>query len=51
MLAGVLVLLAGCSTSSETSTADDEAAIAEFNRQYLRAINSGDIEALARLTM
>jgi uncharacterized protein (TIGR02246 family) len=28
----------------------DEAAIAEFNRRYLRAINDGDIDALAALT-
>lgn len=35
---------------AQTSTADDEAAIAEFNRRYLAAINDGDIEALAALT-
>ena len=29
------------------STAADEAAIAEFNRKYLKAINDGDIETLA----
>ena len=32
------------------STAADEAAIAEFNRKYLKAINDGDIDALAALT-
>ena len=32
------------------STAADEAAIAEFNRKYLKAINDGDIDALASLT-
>jgi ketosteroid isomerase-like protein len=32
------------------STAADEAAIAEFNRAYLKAINDGDIDTLARLT-
>ena len=32
------------------STAADEAAIAEFNRTYLRAINDGDIDTLAALT-
>jgi uncharacterized protein (TIGR02246 family) len=32
------------------STAADEAAIAEFNRRYLKAINDGDIDALASLT-
>jgi ketosteroid isomerase-like protein len=30
--------------------AEVEAAIADFNRQYLAAINSGDIDALAALT-
>jgi len=33
-----------------SSTAADEAAIAEFNRKYLAAINGGDIDALAALT-
>jgi uncharacterized protein (TIGR02246 family) len=32
------------------SQAEAEAAIAEFNRQYLEAINTGDIDALAALT-
>jgi ketosteroid isomerase-like protein len=32
------------------STAADEAAIAEFNRTYLKAINDGDIDTLAALT-
>jgi ketosteroid isomerase-like protein len=32
------------------STAADEAAIAEFNRKYVKAINDGDIETLASLT-
>lgn len=32
------------------SQAEVEAAIAEFNRQYLAAINTGDIDALAALT-
>ena len=31
-------------------TAADEAAIAEFNRKYVKAINDGDIETLASLT-
>ena len=35
---------------AQASTAADEAAIAEFNRQYLKAINDGDIGTLARLT-
>lgn len=42
--------LAACTASSGPSEADDLAAIAEFNRQYLAAINDGDIDALARLT-
>ena len=32
------------------STAADEAAIAEFNRRYVKAINDGDIDTLASLT-
>jgi ketosteroid isomerase-like protein len=32
------------------STAVDEAAIAEFNRRYVKAINDGDIDTLASLT-
>ena len=32
------------------STAADEAAIAEFNRKYVQAINDGDIDTLASLT-
>lgn len=49
-------VLAGCSPSEPglPSAADDQslalAAIAEFNRQYLLAINEGDIDALAALT-
>ena len=37
-------------SAQSASTAADEAAIAEFNRLYLKAINDGDIETLARLT-
>ena len=37
-------------TAQPASTAPDEAAIAEFNRAYLKAINDGDIDTLARLT-
>lgn len=33
-----------------TTHAADEAAIAEFNRRYLKAINDGDIDTLASLT-
>lgn len=37
-------------SAQNASTAADEAAIAEFNRRYLRAINDGDIDTLAELT-
>ena len=53
MAAGLLaaVLAAPFAASAQTaSTAADEAAIAEFNRLYLKAINDGDIDTLARLT-
>lgn len=46
-------LLAGCSKGTENaapSHAQDEAAITDFNRQYLKAINDGDLAALANLT-
>jgi ketosteroid isomerase-like protein len=36
--------------SAQASTAADEAAIAEFNRRYVKAINDGDIDTLASLT-
>jgi ketosteroid isomerase-like protein len=36
--------------SSTGQAAADEAAIAEFNRRYLQAINDGDIDTLGRLT-
>jgi ketosteroid isomerase-like protein len=48
-----VVSLGGCSRgsgSTQASLATDEAAIAEFNRRYLQAINDGDIETLAELT-
>jgi uncharacterized protein (TIGR02246 family) len=51
--AGLLLCVAGCAPSADGSQAENEAAlaaIAEFNRQYLSAINEGDIEALANLT-
>ena len=45
------LLAAPFSASAQTaSTATDEAAIAEFNRAYLKSINDGDIDTLARLT-
>jgi ketosteroid isomerase-like protein len=42
--------LVACAGSAGPSEAEDLAAIAEFNRQYLAAINDGDIDALAELT-
>ena len=48
-----LLALTGCTSMSSTSMhsqADDEKGIAEFNRQYLAAINGGDAAALGRLT-
>jgi ketosteroid isomerase-like protein len=37
-------------SAQAASTAADEAAIAEFNRRYVKAINDGDIDTLASLT-
>jgi len=37
-------------SAQSASTAADVAAINEFNRKYLKAINDGDIETLATLT-
>lgn len=44
--------LTGCAVSQakRPSTADDEAAITEFNKRYLKAINDGDSATLASLT-
>lgn len=50
MLVCLAAYLAACSGSQPSSVADDLAAIADFNRQYLAAINDGDIQALASLT-
>jgi len=51
LLAAVLALpFAERASAQAASTSADEAAIAEFNRKYLKAINDGDIEALASLT-
>jgi len=47
---GLLACLAACAPRPEVSTVEDEAAIAEFNRQYLAAINDADLDKLARLT-
>lgn len=46
----VAASLLACAESAGRTEAGDLAAIAEFNRQYLAAINNGDIDALARLT-
>jgi ketosteroid isomerase-like protein len=45
-----LLVAAAAPAGAQSSTADAEAAIAEFNRRYLAAINGGDIETLAALT-
>ncbi|HET8698765.1 MAG TPA: nuclear transport factor 2 family protein [Gammaproteobacteria bacterium] len=41
---------ASAQSAPSAAHAADEAAIAEFNRRYLAAINGGDIDALASLT-
>jgi ketosteroid isomerase-like protein len=38
------------SAQTSSAAAADEAAITEFNRKYLKAINDGDIDTLAALT-
>jgi uncharacterized protein (TIGR02246 family) len=50
LLAGLLVATSAELSNAQSSVADDEAAIADFNRKYLKAINEGDIDALAALT-
>jgi len=42
--------VAACAPSRDQSESEALAAIAEFNREYLEAINTGDIDALAALT-
>lgn len=52
-LLGALVVPAAQRAAAQTASAAhaaDEAAIAEFNRRYLAAINGGDIDTLASLT-
>lgn len=54
-IAAALVLVASltaCETSraKRPTTAQDEAAITEFNKRYLKAINDGDAATLASLT-
>jgi uncharacterized protein (TIGR02246 family) len=53
MLASLLIALSTVRASAQSAAgahAADEAAIAEFNRRYLAAINEGDIDSLASLT-
>jgi len=53
LLASMLVASFAHRASAQAASATqaaDEAAIAEFNRRYLRAINDGDIDSLASLT-
>jgi uncharacterized protein (TIGR02246 family) len=50
LVAGVLVASFADLTNAQSSTSADEAAIADFNRRYLQAINDGDIDTLAALT-
>jgi ketosteroid isomerase-like protein len=50
LLALIAAPFAETARAQTTSPAVDEAAIAEFNRLYLNAINEGDIDTLARLT-
>ena len=50
-VASIALSLAGCATVHGTSSQSaDEAAIAEYNKRYLGAINAGDIETLSSLT-
>jgi len=52
-LVALALTLSACmraGTPAGETQAEVEAAIADFNRQYLAAINSGDIDALAALT-
>lgn len=46
----VVSALAGCASMGAGSHAADEAAITEFNKRYLGAINAGDIATLSSLT-
>lgn len=50
VLAVLVACLTACMSADRDTEAADQAAIAEFNRQYLAAINGGDIGALADLT-
>ena len=50
LLGSVLSSCAEHAGAQSAVTSADEAAIAEFNRRYLNAINDGDINTLASLT-
>jgi ketosteroid isomerase-like protein len=51
LLVAVLAIpFADRASAQAPSTTADEAAIAEFNRRYVQAINDGDIDTLASLT-
>jgi ketosteroid isomerase-like protein len=50
LVAAVVGALAERAGAQAASTAADEAAIAEFNRRYVQAINDGDLGTLASLT-
>jgi uncharacterized protein (TIGR02246 family) len=50
LLATLVIASSADRGNAQSSTAADEAAIAEFNRKYLAAINDGDIDTLAALT-
>ena len=50
LLMAAVAVLTACSGASQPSLEEDLAAIAEFNRQYLKAINEEDIAALSALT-
>lgn len=52
MLLVAMASLGGCGWFGDDTptSSEDLAAIAEFNRQYLAAINAGDIDALLELT-
>jgi len=49
-LASLLLVSLADRADAQSSSGADEAAIAEFNRKYLKAINDGDIDSLAALT-
>lgn len=50
--AALLTSLAACTTARThaPTLAEDQAAIADFNRRYLKSINDGDIATLSSLT-